>query len=169
MDKKRLATVWLDGCSGCHMSFLDMDERLLALAALVDLVYSPLVDAKEFPENVDLTLVEGAVSSEEDLHKIGMAVRESVVNAVVHGNRYSAHKKVRFLVSADLEKVTVLVADQGDGFDFGAVPDPLAPENLLRTSGRGIFLIRSFMDDFQMRRLESGGTEVTLVKNLVSK
>ncbi len=70
MDKKRLATVWLDGCSGCHMSFLDMDERLLALATRVDLVYSPLVDAKEFPENVDLTLVEGAVSSEEDLHKI---------------------------------------------------------------------------------------------------
>ena len=57
----------------------------------------------------------------------------------------------------------------GEGFDFSSIPDPLAPENLLRTSGRGIFLIRSFMDDFQMRRLESGGTEVTLVKNLVSK
>lgn len=70
--KKRLATVWLDGCSGCHMSFLDMDERLVDLAALVDLVYSPLVDIKEFPEDVDIALVEGAVSSEEDLHKIQM-------------------------------------------------------------------------------------------------
>ena len=70
MSKKRLATVWLDGCSGCHMSFLDMDERLIALFAKADLVYSPLVDAKIFPENVDITLVEGAVSSEEDLHKI---------------------------------------------------------------------------------------------------
>ena len=59
MSKKRLATVWLDGCSGCHMSLLDMDERLLALAGIADLVYSPLVDTKEFPENVDLTLVEG--------------------------------------------------------------------------------------------------------------
>lgn len=70
MSKKRLATVWLDGCSGCHMSFLDMDERLITLLQLADLVYSPLVDAKVFPENVDITLVEGAVSTEEDLHKI---------------------------------------------------------------------------------------------------
>ena len=70
MSKKKLATVWLDGCSGCHMSFLDMDERLLTVAGLADLVYSPLVDAKEFPQDVDVTLVEGAVSSEEDLHKI---------------------------------------------------------------------------------------------------
>ena len=70
MSKLRMATVWLDGCSGCHMSFLDMDERLLAVADKIDLVYSPLVDAKVFPENVDLTLVEGAVSNEDDLHKL---------------------------------------------------------------------------------------------------
>jgi NAD-reducing hydrogenase small subunit len=68
--KLRLATVWLDGCSGCHMSFLDMDERLLELAAQVDLVYSPLVDVKEFPADVDVTLVEGAVSSQEDERRI---------------------------------------------------------------------------------------------------
>jgi NAD-reducing hydrogenase small subunit len=70
MSKKKLATVWLDGCSGCHMSFLDMDERLIELAGKVDLVYSPLVDNKVFPPDVDITLVEGAVSSDEDLHKI---------------------------------------------------------------------------------------------------
>jgi NAD-reducing hydrogenase small subunit len=70
MKKLRLATAWLDGCSGCHMSALDMDERWIELAGLVDLVYSPLVDAKEYPENVDVVLVEGAVSSEEDLEKI---------------------------------------------------------------------------------------------------
>lgn len=70
MKKARVATVWLDGCSGCHMSFLDMDERILEIAPKIDLVYSPLVDHKEFPENVDVTIVEGAVSSEEDLHKI---------------------------------------------------------------------------------------------------
>lgn len=68
--KPTLATVWLDGCSGCHMSFLDIDERILDLAAQADLVYSPLVDAKEFPDMVDITLIEGAVSSEEDYHKI---------------------------------------------------------------------------------------------------
>ena len=74
--KKRLATIWLDGCSGCHMSFLDIDERLIDLASQVDLVYSPLVDFKEIPEHIDITLVEGAVSSEEDLHKI-KRVRQS--------------------------------------------------------------------------------------------
>lgn len=68
--KVSVATVWLDGCSGCHMSFLDIDERLLELASAIDLVYSPLVDTKAFPERVDLTLVEGSVSSEEDLEKI---------------------------------------------------------------------------------------------------
>ena len=70
MNRVRLATAWLDGCSGCHMSLLDMDERLIELASLVELVHSPLVDTKEFPENVDVVLVEGAVSSEEDLEKI---------------------------------------------------------------------------------------------------
>jgi NAD-reducing hydrogenase small subunit len=70
MSKLKLATVWLDGCSGCHMSFLDMDERLLELAEVVDLVYSPLVDTKEFPDMVDIALVEGAVSSVDDEKKI---------------------------------------------------------------------------------------------------
>lgn len=69
-DKAIMATVWLDGCSGCHMSFLDIDERILQIAEKADLVYSPLVDIKVFPEMADVTLVEGAVSSEEDLEKI---------------------------------------------------------------------------------------------------
>jgi NAD-reducing hydrogenase small subunit len=75
MTKPRLATVWLDGCSGCHMSFLDLDERLLEIGERADLVYSPLVDAKDYPEEVDVVLVEGAVSSEEDLRKLKL-VRE---------------------------------------------------------------------------------------------
>jgi NAD-reducing hydrogenase small subunit len=70
MSKISIATVWLDGCSGCHMSFLDIDERLLGLADRARLVYSPLVDLKAFPQHVDITLVEGAVSSEEDVEKI---------------------------------------------------------------------------------------------------
>ena len=68
--KARIATVWLDGCSGCHMSLLDMDQRLIELADKIELVYSPLVDAKEFPENVDVTLVEGSISNEENLEQI---------------------------------------------------------------------------------------------------
>ncbi len=66
----RVATVWLDGCSGCHMSVLDMDERLVALAPLFEVVYSPLVDTKEIPEDIDLALVEGAVSNEHDLERV---------------------------------------------------------------------------------------------------
>jgi NAD-reducing hydrogenase small subunit len=69
-DMKTLATVWLDGCSGCHMSLLDMDERLIELSSRFTLVYSPLVDRKTFPDHVDVTLVEGAVASVDDLKKI---------------------------------------------------------------------------------------------------
>jgi NAD-reducing hydrogenase small subunit len=70
MNKVKVATVWLDGCSGCHMSFLDMDERIIDLASKIELVYSPLVDMKEFPADTDLTIVEGAVATDEDIHKI---------------------------------------------------------------------------------------------------
>jgi len=85
VSKPRIATVWLDGCSGCHMSLLDMDERLLDIFERADLVYSPLVDFKEYPENVDVCLVEGAVSSEDDLHKIRM-VRERTKTIVAFGD-----------------------------------------------------------------------------------
>jgi serine/threonine-protein kinase RsbW len=101
---------------------------------------------------------------EDDLMKIGIAVREAVVNAVVHGNRYNENKKVRFSVVKNTERFTVRVADEGEGFDFEHVPDPLAPENLMRASGRGIFLMRSFMDELEIRRLEPGGTELVLTK-----
>lgn len=77
MKKQRLATLWLDGCSGCHMSLLDMDERLLDLAGCVDFVYSPLVDAKVFPEGVDIACVEGAVSSAEDEGKLRLVRQRS--------------------------------------------------------------------------------------------
>jgi NAD-reducing hydrogenase small subunit len=70
MSKLSFATVWLDGCSGCHMSLLDMDERLVELGEQFDLVYSPLVDTKQFPAHVDVTLIEGSVSSDEDERKL---------------------------------------------------------------------------------------------------
>ena len=106
MDKLRLATVWLDGCSGCHMSLLDIDERLLLLAERIDLVYSPLVDAKVCPEHVDLAIVEGAVSSEDDLARIAlvrsrstllMALGDCAVTSNVPGlrNAYSRDELLR--------------------------------------------------------------------------
>lgn len=85
MSKLTLATAWLDGCSGCHMSFLDMDERLLELAQVVDVVYSPLVDTKEFPEEVDIALVEGAVGSVDDEKKI-RKIRDHTKTLVAMGD-----------------------------------------------------------------------------------
>ena len=70
MNKIRLATIWLDGCSGCHMSILDMDEKLVEIAQYVDVVYSPYVDTKVFPKDVDLTIVEGALSTDHDIAMI---------------------------------------------------------------------------------------------------
>ena len=70
MRKIKLATVWLDGCSGCHMSLLDLDAALIPIVRKVDIVYGPLVDAQEFPEDVDVTLVEGAISTQEDVDKL---------------------------------------------------------------------------------------------------
>jgi serine/threonine-protein kinase RsbW len=101
---------------------------------------------------------------EDDLHKIGMAVRECMVNAVVHGNRYNVNKRVHVLATSDSNSLTVKISDQGEGFEPSDVPDPLAEENLLRHSGRGVFLIRAFMDEVQFRKLSPNGTEVTLVK-----
>ena len=85
MTRPTLATIWLDGCSGCHMSFLDMDERLFDIAERADIVYSPIIDAKEYPNDVDFCLVEGAVSSEEDLHKIRL-VRERTRTLISFGD-----------------------------------------------------------------------------------
>jgi NAD-reducing hydrogenase small subunit len=85
MSKLKIATAWLDGCSGCHMSFLDMDERLLALAEVVDVVYSPIVDAKEFPDHVDIALIEGAVASVDDEKKI-KKIREHSKTLVAMGD-----------------------------------------------------------------------------------
>ena len=113
MNKLRLATVWLDGCSGCHMSFLDIDDALITLLERVDLVYSPLVDTKDFPEEVDIALVEGAVSSEEDLRKI-RKVRE--------------HSKI--LVSLGDCAVTANVPSMRNPFGVNAVYERAYRENV---------------------------------------
>ncbi len=77
--KPRIATAWLDGCSGCHMSVLDIDERIIELSEMVDFVYSPIADVKDFPDDVTVAIVEGAVSSEEDLHKIKIIREKSKI------------------------------------------------------------------------------------------
>jgi len=101
---------------------------------------------------------------EDDLHRIGMALRECLVNAVVHGNCYNRRKKVHLKVTRTPDCLTIVVGDEGDGFDPSAVPDPLAGENLLRGSGRGVLLMQAFMDEFQISQREPKGTEVRMVK-----
>jgi serine/threonine-protein kinase RsbW len=128
------------------------------------LLLDSTLDSVEVAETAVLGAAREIGFDEDDLHQLGMAVRESMVNAVVHGNRYNENKKVRFSVVKNTERFTVRVADEGEGFDFEHLPDPLAPENLMRASGRGIFLIRSFMDELEIRRLEPGGTELVLTK-----
>jgi NAD-reducing hydrogenase small subunit len=113
--KIRLATVWLDGCSGCHMSLLDTDERLIELAKHVTVVWGPLVDRKEFPENVDVTLVEGAISSDEDLHRIRLVrsrtkILVSLGDCAITGNVPAMRNKFgadAVLRRAYLENVTL--------------------------------------------------------------
>lgn len=102
---------------------------------------------------------------EDEQFRITMAVREAAVNAVLHGNDYDPAKKITVSFENNGRSLVVTVADQGKGLNPAALPDPLAPENLLRGSGRGIFLIRSFMDEVHFRQLHPG-TELTLVKHL---
>jgi serine/threonine-protein kinase RsbW len=94
-----------------------------------------------------------------------MAVREAAVNAVLHGNEYDPSKKITVSLENTGSQLVISVADEGKGLDPDTLPDPLAPENLLRGTGRGIFLIRSFMDEVHFRQLHPG-TELTLVKHL---
>lgn len=105
---------------------------------------------------------------EDDLHKIGMSVRECMVNAVVHGNRYNARKKVHFTLTHESDRITVVIGDEGDGFDRNNLPDPLAEENLLRHSGRGLLLMQAFMDEFSVHNRSPKGTEVRIMKKLAS-
>ena len=148
---------------------LTMGKNSRADTETVERFLDSTLESVDNAEEMALQEAEKAGVPEDDLHKIDMAVRESMVNAEVHGNRYNAHKKVRLSFSKSPAEFVVRIADQGEGFDYDNLPDPLAQENLMRHSGRGIFLIKAFMDDFRVRRLEPAGTEVTLVKHLVSK
>lgn len=119
-------------------------------------------------EQLVIQEAEKAGFDEDDQHQIGMAARECAVNAVVHGNRYNKNKLVHLEVQRSLHAITIVIGDEGKGFSLDDLPDPLAPENLMKQSGRGLLLIRAFMDEFDLHPRPGGGTEVKLVKNLVS-
>jgi NAD-reducing hydrogenase small subunit len=129
MKKARVGTIWLDGCSGCHMSFLDMDERLVELSQMIDVVYSPYVDAKEIPEDIDLFIVEGAVASDHDL-KIIKKIRENSKKILALGDcaitgNVSAMKNL-VGTEASLEKGYFDLAD----INKGEYPSEMVPKLL---------------------------------------
>ncbi len=104
---------------------------------------------------------------DEEIMKISMAVREAAVNAVLHGNAYDPSKKVTLAFERTANDLVIIIRDQGKGLDASRIPDPLAPDNLLKTSGRGIFLIRSFMDVVEIHP-STTGTELRMIKHVTA-
>lgn len=133
---------------------------------MIDQDYSSTLESVDVAEGEIMKAAEAAGFDEDTLHQISMAVRECLVNAVVHGNRYNRNKKVHLSVSTENGRFTIKIGDQGDGFERQEVPDPLQEENVLRHSGRGLFLMEAFMDEMRVEKAEPTGSIVTLVKNI---
>ena len=140
----------------------------MAAGNTVRLDFHSSFDMLEFVQVVSDHLARLAGLDDEALHWVGVAVRESVINAIKHGNGGDERKHVHVdftPLDADTPPgIQIRVRDEGPGFDPSTLPDPLAPENLLKASGRGIFLIRSFMDELVLQRAPEGGMEVVMVK-----
>jgi len=132
----------------------------------LEVTLQTLLESVDLAENIVVGVAEAAGFASEDVHKIGMAVREGVVNAYNYGNQQDQTKKISIAVEFDPDKMVIRILDEGPGFELNEVPDCLAEENLMRTSGRGLFLMRAFMDDFKVRRNPAGGAELVMVKNL---
>jgi serine/threonine-protein kinase RsbW len=115
-------------------------------------------------EQISEQCAQRAGFDEDTIPHIAMAVREAAVNAVLHGNSYDTNKHVTASFETTTDSLIIRITDQGPGLDPDKIPDPLAPENILRGSGRGIFLIRAFMDEVNFRQLHPG-TELTLIKH----
>jgi anti-anti-sigma factor len=126
------------------------------------------VESVNVAEAMCLRVAEAAGFGEDECYRIGMSVREGMINAFHYGNQERPDKKIHLAVDLTPEKMVIHVLDEGPGFDLASVPDPLAEENLLRTSGRGIFLMRAFMDEFEVVAGRTGGAEIIMAKKLPS-
>jgi len=122
----------------------------------------------EVAEEITLRVAGTAGFDEDEQHRIEMAVHESMINAIWHGNKNDSSKSVWLQFKVYRDRLEIRIRDQGNGFDPHRIPDPLENDNLLNVSGRGIFLIRAFMDEFKVENVNGEGTEVTLVKHLRS-
>lgn len=133
---------------------------------LLDQRLESSLESVDHSEERAVALAQESGLSEEETYRLGYAVREALVNAVVHGNRYSANKVVHFKVTRTARAIEVVIEDQGSGFSTDMQGDPLAQENLMNQSGRGLALIRAFTDELQVERTTPGGTRVILRKFL---
>jgi serine/threonine-protein kinase RsbW len=137
---------------------------------IVRLEFTSAFEMLDFVQVVSDHLARGVGLDEDSLHWVSVAIRESVINAIKHGNRNDANKHVfvefETATKADVPELAIRIRDEGEGFDPELVANPLDPENLLKSSGRGIFLIRNFMDDVQLRRAPEGGMEIRMVKKV---
>jgi serine/threonine-protein kinase RsbW len=136
---------------------------------LVRLEFSSAFEMLDFVQVVSDHVSHSIGLDDDASHWVGVAIRESVINAIKHGNRNDATKRVFVefeTATAGLPELAIRIRDQGEGFDPDTLADPLAPENLLKSSGRGIFLIRNFMDDVQLQRAPEGGMEIRMVKRV---
>ena len=130
----------------------------------IEVMLETLLDSVVLAESICMRVAGSAGFDEDDSQKISMAVREAVINAFRYGNEEQRDKQIRMIVEVDEERLIVYIEDQGRGFDIESVPDPLAEENLDKTSGRGILLMKAFMDQFEVRRTGSGGTCLVMAK-----
>ena len=117
-------------------------------------------------ESLALELATKAGFREASLDHIALAVHETTANAVIHGNRYSREKKVSVEISITGNQFKITIGDQGDGFDPRTIPESCSPHELLRASGRGVYLSRALMDEYSVQLRDTGGAEVTLIKYL---
>ena len=124
------------------------------------------VESVNLAEEMCLRVAEAAGFGEDECYRIGMAVREGVINAFHYGNQEKPEKKIHLAIDLSADQMVIHVMDEGKGFKLVDVPDPLAEENLLSTSGRGIFLMRAFMDEFDVVSGKTGGAEIIMAKKL---
>ena len=132
----------------------------------LEMTLETLVESVNLAEEMCLRVAEAAGFGEDDCYRIGMSVREGVINAFHYGNEERPDKKIHLAVDLTADKMIIHVLDEGAGFKLSDVPDPLAEENLLSTSGRGIFLMRAFMDEFSVVSGRTGGAEIVMSKKL---
>jgi len=135
-------------------------------ASVVELVLESDLKNVEVAEEVARRVSGTAGFDEDDQHRIDMAVHETLINAIWHGNKNDPSKSVWLRFEIFNDRLEIRVRDQGSGYDPKGVPDPLQDENILNSSGRGIFLIRTFMDEYRVVSQAGKGTEVILVKKL---